>query len=56
MKHGFPKVGSRERVFLKKRGVLGAEILAKNKAENVLKFKMGGGVERERCIDGKLIG
>ena len=42
--HRFPKVGSRERVFLKKLGVLGAkirkfcllraEILAKNKAEN----------------------
>ena len=51
----FPKAGSRERVFLKKWGVLGAkilklcvlraEILAKNKAENAiffLKLQMGG--------------
>ena len=45
---GFPKVGSRERVFLEKLGVLGAKIqkicvlrthiLAKNKAENVKFF------------------
>ena len=45
---GFPKVGSRERIFFEKLGVLGtkiweiclfrAEILAKNKAENAKFF------------------
>ena len=45
---GFPKVGSKERVFLEKIGVLGAkiqkfcvlrvEILAKNKTENAIFF------------------
>ena len=48
MPHGFPKVGSRERVFLEKLRVLEAkilkfcvlrtEILAKNKAENAKVF------------------
>ena len=63
---GFPKVGSRERVFFEKQGVLGPkilkfcilriEILAKNKGENAkffLKLKMGA---HERHIDGELVG
>ena len=50
---GFQKVGSRERVFLEKWGVLGAkilkfcllraEILAKNKAENAIFLKVENG-------------
>ena len=44
--HGFPKVGSREQIFLDKLGILGkkiwkicvlrAEILAKDKTENAI--------------------
>ena len=67
MPHGFPKVGSRERVFLEKLGVLGAkiqkfcvlraEILPKNKAENAKFFKnCKWEGAHEQCIDCKLIG
>ena len=48
MPHGFPKVGSREQIFIEKRGILGtnilkicilrADILMKNKVETVKFF------------------
>ena len=64
--HGFPKVGSREWIFLQKWGVLGmkiqkicilrAEILTKTrlKIENFSKIWKWGALER--CNDGKLVG
>ena len=60
MPHGFPKVGSRERIFLVKGRVLGTKILkiCVLRAEILgfffLKIENGEG-SHERRIDGKLV-
>ena len=64
--HGFPKVGSRERIFLEKWGVLGtkirkicvlrAEILTKTRLKMEIFSKIWKGGTPERRNDGKLVG
>ena len=60
--HGFPKVGYKEQIFLKKWGSweqkFGSSELKflPNKAKNVKKKKKNPKIENEGQIDGKLVG